>query len=107
MSSGDISFEAHCPRCGAVELTGDQLWLVLADAPVGDHFAFRCPSCSDQVRRIADAQTVAVLSALVPVEELDVPAEALQQHEGAPFTIDDLIDLMHELERPGARPLAT
>ncbi len=46
-----------------------------------------------------------MLSGLVAVEELDVPAEALEAHEGSALTTDDLIDLMltlaaHEAARP-------
>jgi hypothetical protein len=100
-----LTFEARCPECGTVELASDQLWLVLADAPVQDHFSFHCPSCFDQVRCVADEDTVALLSALVLVEELDVPAEALEAHDGDPFTDDDLIDLMLELERQDTLPL--
>ena len=102
----EITFEAPCPNCGIVELSCDQLWLVLAEAPLQDHVAFHCPSCFDHARCVADEDTVAVLSAIVLVEELEVPAEAFEPHDGEPFTDDDLIDLMLELERPGALPHA-
>jgi predicted RNA-binding Zn-ribbon protein involved in translation (DUF1610 family) len=94
----NVTFEARCPDCGLVELGTDQLWLVLADAPMQDHFSFHCPSCFTQVRTVADEDTVAVLSALVLVEELDVPDEARERHDGAPLTDDDLIELMLDLD---------
>ena len=98
-------FGVECPCCGPVDLGSDQLWLVLATAPGRSHFAFHCPGCGRTERRPADADTVAVLSPLVAVEELDVPAEALEAHEGSALTTDDLIDLMltlaaHEEARP-------
>ena len=37
-------------------------------------------------------------SSCIPVEEVSVPAEALETHEGSPLTADDLIDLMVDLE---------
>ena len=40
------------------------------------------------------------------VEELDVPAEALEPHHGEPLTEDDLIELMLEVERWPALPPA-
>jgi predicted RNA-binding Zn-ribbon protein involved in translation (DUF1610 family) len=94
----EATFGATCPECGAVELAADQLWLVLLSAPGEDHYDFHCPSCSTLVRRPADAATVAVLSCLVAVEHLDVPAEARETHSGDALTVDDLIDLMLELE---------
>jgi predicted RNA-binding Zn-ribbon protein involved in translation (DUF1610 family) len=101
----DPRFGVHCPTCGAVELGLDRLWLVLATAPDRSHYAFACPGCGRTARRPADAGTVAVLAGLVAVEELDVPAEALEVHEGSALTTDDLIDLMltvaaHEEARP-------
>jgi hypothetical protein len=95
----DIEFDARCPTCGEVRLTGDQLWLVLAPEGVTDHFAFRCPQCCDHVRCPLDEETAALLVELVAVEELVVPAEALEEHPGAPLTVDDLIDFGMRLAR--------
>ncbi len=38
-----------------------------------------------------------MLAELIPVEELAVPQEALEQHSGAALTEDDLIDFGTEL----------
>ena len=97
--STDIEFDAHCPTCGEVRLTGDELWLVLTPGDVTDHFAFRCPRCCDHVRCPVDDETAEVLAELIPVEELAVPEEALEQHPGAALTEDDLIDFGAELAR--------
>ena len=98
------AFEVHCPDCGVTQLDGDQLWLVLAPSPLPDHIAFRCPDCGTLVRSHAHPEAVALLSDLVAVEELDVPAEALEPHDGKPLTEDDLIELMLDLERWPALP---
>jgi len=96
----DITLEASCPDCGRVELGIDQAWLVLSNAPVTDTLDFRCPGCAGHVRCPADHKTVRALAALVPVEEVYVPAEALEPRTGAPLTLDDLIDLMLDLDLP-------
>ena len=97
--TNEIEFDAQCPTCGEVRLTGDELWLVLTPGDAADHYAFRCPGCCDHVRCAVDDQTAAVLAELIPVEELSVPAEALEQHSGAALTEDDLIDFGAELAR--------
>jgi hypothetical protein len=41
---------------------------------------------------------VGVLAALLPVERLEIPAEALEERTGPVLTYDDLIDLMLSLD---------
>jgi hypothetical protein len=50
------------------------------------------------VRHSANGATVAVLQCRIPVETLEIPAEALESHDGSALTSDDLIDLMLALE---------
>ncbi len=88
----------HCRRCGEVKLAPEQLWLVLTDVPGHAHYGFRCPRCAVLVRSAADEKTVSSLATLVAVEEIDVPAEALEPHTGPVLTFDDLIDLVLALE---------
>ena len=95
----DIEFDARCPTCGEVRLAGDQLWLVVTSGQGSDYFAFRCPGCCDQVHCSVDAETAAVLAELLAVEELAVPAEALEEHPGRALTVDDLIDFGAYLAR--------
>ena len=52
--------------------------------------------------RHADETVVALLAELVAVEELEIPAEALESHDGPPLTSDDLLDLVLALERHAA-----
>ena len=105
MNAG-ATFTATCGGCGSVELTADQLWLVLPSSPLPAHVDFHCPRCSTHVQHAADEETVAVLVQLVAVEVVDVPAEALEEHAGSALTVDDLIDLMLELEGAGTATAA-
>ena len=96
--SEDLILDAECPRCGLVELGGDQVWLVLASETARSHYAFACPGCEQVVRHHADADIVAVLAPLLAVETLDVPAEALEVRGGPALTTDDLIDFCLALD---------
>lgn len=101
------TFEVHCPDCGVIQLDADQLWLVLAPSPLVDHVAFHCPDCGALVRGPAHPDAVEMLCTLVAVEELEVPAEALEPHDGEPLTVDDLIELMLEVDQWSALPPRT
>ena len=87
-------FAASCPRCGDLDVSAEQMWLVLTDRSERDHYFFHCPGCGQHVRRKAHAITVRLLERLVPVERIEIPTEALEPHDGPPLTEDDLIDLM-------------
>ena len=93
----ETRFTVSCSHCGEVDLATDQLWLVVPTSG-GAHFDFHCPGCGQYVRRALDDTEVDLLAPLVAVEELDVPPEALEPHDGPPLTVDDLIDLMLALE---------
>lgn len=94
----DSLITTRCTRCGDVELLAEQMWLVLAQPRDRTHFAFRCPECAQVSRYQVDDETLAVLVQLLPVEELSVPAEALEARTGPSLTEDDLIDLMVGLD---------
>ena len=109
MSENDLSeliIDAECPRCGLVELGRDQVWLVIASDPDASHYAFDCPGCRTCVRHPADEAIIDVLAPLLPVETLDVPAEAREGRSGAALTVDDLIDFCLALDALDAVPAA-
>ncbi|MDI2126655.1 hypothetical protein [Yinghuangia seranimata] len=54
------TFTARCTVCGRVELTADQLRLVLR--PNKSFYLFRCPTCGESVRRPAGEKIVELLS---------------------------------------------
>jgi predicted RNA-binding Zn-ribbon protein involved in translation (DUF1610 family) len=94
----DTRFSARCPQCGEVELAAEQMWLVMTDPPDRTHFDFHCPACEEHVAQPADERLVDVLAGLLPVECLEIPAEALEDRAGPVLTVDDLIDLMLGLD---------
>ena len=96
--SDSTRISASCPQCGQVELVPQQMWLVLTDPPERAHVDFHCPACEQHITRPADTETVALLSGLLAVEYVEIPAEALERHSGPRLTLDDLIDLMLGLE---------
>jgi uncharacterized Zn finger protein len=100
-------FAASCPRCGDLDVLADQMWLVLTDQSERDHYFFHCPGCGEHVRRKAHAITVRLLERLVPVERIEIPAEALEPHDGPALTEDDLIDLMLAVDAASRRPVET
>ena len=96
--SDNLILDADCPRCGLVELTRDQAWVVLASEPSLSHYAFTCPQCATCVRHHADDVIIEVLAPLLAVEVLDVPAEALEVRTGPALTTDDLLDFCLALD---------
>ncbi len=96
--SPETVISTSCPQCGEVDLSPEQMWVVLAEPVERSHYAFRCPRCGGSSRHVADLGTLALLAGLVPVETMVVPLEALEESTGPALTSDDLIDLMVALE---------
>ena len=52
-----------------------------------------CPTCTDEVKKPADEEVVALLiSGGVVARPWHIPAEALETKDGAPLSYDDLLD---------------
>jgi hypothetical protein len=85
--------KASCPGCGEVELTpNDVALMVCSHAPLS-YYAFTCKECGHQVRKPADDHVVSLLvSGGVPATVWEVPAEALEVHSGPRLSYDDLLD---------------
>lgn len=85
--------KATCPICGDVELTKDEVRFVVSSVADRSFYAFTCPVCLERVTKPAGEQVIKLLTigGLVP-ERIDVPAEALEEHLGAPVTWDDVLD---------------
>jgi hypothetical protein len=105
--------EATCPDCGTIECSPEDFELALCDQPHASYYAFGCPVCGRDVRKPADARVAELLiSEGVRAVRWEMPAEALEQHDGPALTIDDVLDFVLELERPDffvrfAPPLAS
>jgi hypothetical protein len=94
----DSLITTRCYNCGDVDLLAEQMWLVVSEPRDRTHFAFSCPQCQEVSRHRVDDETLGVLMQLLPVEEVTLPAEALETHAGPALTTDDLIDLMVGLD---------
>lgn len=91
--------KASCPVCGDVELTVDELRFVLHPVPDKSFYAFTCETCGDRVVKPAGPDVVRLLTlGGVKPERLDIPAEALEEHDGPMVTWDDVLDFSALLE---------
>lgn len=87
------SIKATCPTCGDVELTADDVRLVVCSVEAWSYYAFTCSSCGEEVRKPAPADVTRLLRiAKVREERWAVPAEALEPRAGAPIGYDDVLD---------------
>lgn len=93
------TIKASCPVCGDVELKPAQLRLVVCNRADWSYYAFTCTSCSDEVRKPADDEVIALLvSGGVLAQRWTIPAEALEERTGSPISYDDVLDFALALE---------
>jgi hypothetical protein len=85
--------KATCPVCGDVQLSRDQVRLVLHPVRERSFYSFTCTECDDEVRKPAGPEVVRLLrmGGVLP-ESVDFPAEAAEEHHGPALTHDDLLD---------------
>jgi len=87
------TIKASCPSCGEVELTSDDVRLMICSHPPLSYYAFDCPGCVDEVRKPADEHVVRLLkTGGVEVTVWELPAEALEPKLGPVLSYDDLLD---------------
>ena len=85
--------KASCPGCGEVELTPNDVSLMVCSHAPLSYYAFTCTGCGHEVRKPADDHVVSLLvSGGVPATVWEVPAEALEVHSGPRLSYDDLLD---------------
>ncbi len=95
--------KATCPVCGDVELTHDQVRLVMHPVRERSFYAFVCETCDDEVRKPAGPEVVRLLKlGGVVAETPDIPAEALEDHSGLPMSMDEVLDFIVWLDGAGA-----
>lgn len=93
------TIKASCPVCGDIELTPEQMRLVVCNRQEWSYYAFQCTTCADEVRKPADAEIVALLkSGGVAVTPWHIPAEALEEHTGPVISYDEILDFALWLE---------
>lgn len=87
------TIKASCPACGDVSLTPADVRLVVCSNEAWSYYAFDCPDCTDDVRKPADEEIIALLiSGGVRAQQWHVPAEALEDHAGDAISYDELLD---------------
>lgn len=85
--------KATCPSCGDVELSRDQVRLVVHPLAERSFYGFTCTLCGEGVRKPAGDEVVRLLTmGGVVAERVQVPAEALERHEGPPISADEVLD---------------
>lgn len=100
------TIKASCPSCGDVELTPPLVRLVVCTVPDWSCYSFTCTGCGEEVRKPAGSEVVRLLTAGgVVAESWQVPAEALEPHDGPPVGWDDVLDFALWLE-DAALPVA-
>jgi len=85
--------KASCSTCGDVELSPNDVRLVVSTVADRSFYAFTCPLCAERVRKDASHEVVRLLTAggLRP-EHVVVPAEALEDRPTTTLTWDDVLD---------------
>ena len=87
------TIKASCPTCGEVELTPEDVRLMVCSHQPLSYYAFCCPTCECEVRKPADDHVVSLLiSGGVPAQVWDLPAEVLEVRAGPALSYDDLLD---------------
>lgn len=100
MANEESTIKATCPSCGDVELTRQQVRLVVCSVKSWSYYAFTCATCQNEVRKPARPGAVALLiSAGVIAEHWHVPAEALETHIGPAISSDEVLDFTLWLEQ--------
>jgi hypothetical protein len=97
------TIKASCPSCGDVELTPQQVRLVVCSVKTWSYYAFTCTTCLEEIRKPAGRDVVALLiSGGVVAEPWAVPAEALEEHTGPALCYDDVLDCGRRRHRADA-----
>lgn len=92
------TIKASCHFCGDVELTSEQVRLVVCTVESWSYYAFVCPQCGNTITKPANNDVIRLLrSGGVASESWTIPAEALEEHTGELFTPDDVLDFALQL----------
>ena len=94
------TIKASCPDCGEVELTAADVTLMVCNHAPLSYYTFDCTRCLVAVRKPADDHVVSLLlSGGVQAVVWELPAEALEVHDGPVISYDDVLDFALQLTR--------
>ena len=97
--------KATCPVCGDVELTHEQIRLVMHPVRDRSFYEFVCGTCEEEVRKPAGPEVVRLLRlGGVVAETPDIPGEALEERPETELTMDEVLDFIAWLD--GATAIA-
>lgn len=89
---------ASCTTCGDVELSIDEVQLLMCASTSEGSYVFRCPACRLIVSKAAEENVVDVLVASgVRLSVWHLPAELDEPHYGSPIGYDELLDFHFQL----------
>lgn len=89
---------ASCSTCGDVELSIDEVQLLMCGSTSEGSYVFRCPACHLLVSKAAEENVVDVLVASgVRLSVWHLPAELDEQHCGSPIGYDELLEFHFQL----------
>ena len=94
------TIKTSCPVCGDVELTPEQMRLVVCSRSDWSFYAFRCGTCKDEIRKPADEEVVTLLvSGGVVGRAVGHPRGGARGAPRRPITYDDVLDFALSLDR--------
>ena len=89
---------ASCSTCGDVELSIDEVQLMMCASTSEASYVFRCPSCDLIVSKAAEENVVDVLVASgVRLSVWRLPAELNEEHYGRDIGYDELLEFHFQL----------
>lgn len=90
---------ASCSTCGDVELSIDDVQLIMCASTNEGSYVFRCPRCSLIVSKPAEENVVDVLVASgVRLSVWRLPAELDEEHYGPAIDYDEILDFHFQLQ---------
>jgi len=96
------TIRATCPTCGDVELSSDDMQVLVCNTDKSAAYAFRCPICRLMITKPTDHRVVEVLvSSGVALRTWELPAEILEVHTGPAITWDDILEFHFLLNEEG------
>lgn len=92
------SIKASCPTCGEVEMTENDIILMVSNTTGRSYYEFDCDKCDLQIRKPADNEVISLLvRGGVTATVLDLPAEFLETKTGLRISYDDILDFALKL----------